>query len=83
MIPTIKFKLKATEFYIIGEEEKYFNINECKRSVYLNYSGRQRIALNGKHIIGYNKPCEMVVSLTKIEVNESGKYKFGKTIKNF
>lgn len=75
--------MQPTEFYIIGEPHKYNSLAQAKKSIYLEYDNISRIKLNKKHIIGYNKPCETVVSLTEIFVNESGLYKFGKTKKTF
>lgn len=75
--------MKPTEFYILGEFEKYTSLSEAKKTVYLNYSDKSRKQVDGKYIIGYNKPCETVVSMTLISVDDSGRYKFGKTKKLF
>lgn len=75
--------MKPTEFYIEGEFEKHPNLSAAKKSVYLNYSDKSRKCVDGKYIIGYNKPCETVVSMTLISVDDSGRYKFGKTKKLF
>lgn len=73
--------MTPTEFYIMGESIKFSSMNQAKKSVYLNYSEDRRKELNGNFIIGYNKPCETIVSMTEIHVNESGKYRFSKTKK--
>lgn len=75
--------MQPTEFYIIGEPNKYSSLTQAKRSIYLEYDNISRIKLNKKHIIGYNKPCETVVSMTLISVDNTGRYKFGKTKKLF
>lgn len=73
--------MQPTEFYIMGESMKFSSMNQAKMSVYLNYSEERRKELNGNFIIGYNKPCETVVSMTEIHVEDSGKYRFSKTKK--
>lgn len=75
--------MKPTEFYIEGTFEKYPNLSAVKKSVYLDYNNKNRKQVDGKYIIGYNKPCETVVSMTLINVDNAGRYRFGKTKKLF
>lgn len=75
--------MKPTEFYIEGTFEKHPNLSAAKKSIYLDYDNKSRKQVDGKYIIGYNKPCETVVSMTLISVDDSGRYKFGKTKKLF
>ena len=75
--------MTPTEFYIMGESIKFSPMNQAKKSVFLNYSESRRRELNGNFIVGYNKPCETVVSMTGIVIDGKQRIKFNKTKKTF
>lgn len=75
--------MQPTEYYILGNEQKFPTLLQAKRYISLSYSGANKLGLHGKIIIGYNKPCEMVVSMTEIVIDEKQRIKFNKTKKTF
>lgn len=75
--------MQPTEYYIIGNEQKFPTLLQAKRFISLSYSSANKLSLHGKVIIGYNKPCEMVVSMTEIVIDEKDRIKFNKTKKTF
>lgn len=75
--------MQPTEFYLVGNENKFPTLLQAKKFVRLNYSGANKLGLHGKVIIGYNKPCETVVSITEIVIDEKQRIKFCKTKKTF
>lgn len=75
--------MQPTEYYMLGDEQKFPTLLQAKRYISLSYSGANKLGLHGKIIIGYNKPCEMVVSMTEIVIDEKQRIKFNKTKKTF
>lgn len=75
--------MQPTEYYMLGNEQKFPTLLQAKRYISLSYSGANKLGLHGKIIIGYNKPCEMVVSITEIVIDEKQRIKFNKTKKTF
>lgn len=75
--------MRPTEYYLVGNEHKFPTLLQAKRYISLSYSGANKLGLHGKIIIGYNKPCEMVVSMTEIVTDEKQRIRFCKTKKTF
>lgn len=75
--------MQPTEYYLVGNDNKFPTLLQAKRYILLNYSGANKLSLHGKVIIGYNKPCEMVVSMTEIVIDKKQRIKFNKTKKTF
>lgn len=75
--------MKATEYYLVGNEQKFPTLLQAKKFIRLSYSGANKLGLHGKIIIGYNKPCETVCTITEIVIDEKQRIKFNKTKKTF
>lgn len=75
--------MQPTEYYLVGSDNKFPTLLQAKRFISLSYSDARKLSLHGKVIIGYNKPCEMVVSITEIVIDEKQRIKFCKTKKTF
>lgn len=75
--------MKPTEYYLVGNDNKFPTLLQAKRYISLSYSGINKLSLHGKVIIGYNKPCETVCTMTEIVIDEKQRIKFNKTKKTF
>lgn len=75
--------MQPTEYYMIGNDNKFPTLLQAKKYIRLSYSGVNKLSLHGKVIIGYNKPCETVCTITEIVIDEKQRIKFNKTKKTF
>lgn len=75
--------MQPTEYYLLGNEQKFPTLLQAKKFIRLSYSGASKLGLHGKIIIGYNKPCETVCTMTVIVIDNKQRIKFNKTKKTF
>ena len=67
-----------TFYRIDGEEQKFRSLRNAKHHIWIAYTPKERLELNGSNIIKIKN--DKIETITPIYVTEDG-YSFGKTIK--